>query len=210
MAQLFAIHPTHPQARLVRRAADIVRAGGLVAYPTDSCYALGCLASETKALERLRRVRGIDERHHLTLMCRDLSEIARYAMIDDARYRIVRQATPGSYTFILPARREVPRRAQHARRKTIGVRIPGHPVAHALLAELDAPMLSATLVPPGEAQPLSDAGEIRARLERQIDLVIDAGSCGVEPSTVIDLTGDAPVVLRRGRGSLAPFAVEPV
>lgn len=210
MAQLFAIHPTHPQARLVRRAADIVRAGGLVAYPTDSCYALGCLASETKALERLRRIRGIDERHHLTLMCRDLSEIARYAMIDDARYRIVRQATPGSYTFILPARREVPRRAQHARRKTIGVRIPGHPVAHALLAELDAPMLSATLVLPGEAQPLSDAGEIRARLERQIDLVIDAGSCGVEPSTVIDLTGDAPVVLRRGRGSLAPFAVEPV
>jgi tRNA threonylcarbamoyl adenosine modification protein (Sua5/YciO/YrdC/YwlC family) len=208
MAQRFAIHSTHPQARLVRRAADIVRSGGLVAYPTDSCYALGCLAGEIRALERLRRIRGIDERHHLTLMCRDLSEIARYAMIDDARYRILRQATPGSYTFILPARREVPRRAQHARRKTIGVRIPGHPVAHALLAELDAPMLSATLVLPGDPQPLSDADEIRERLERQIELVIDAGSCGVEPSTVIDLTGDAPVVLRKGRGSLAPFTVE--
>jgi tRNA threonylcarbamoyl adenosine modification protein (Sua5/YciO/YrdC/YwlC family) len=208
MAQRFAIHSTHPQARLVRRAADLVRSGGLVAYPTDSCYALGCLAGEIRALERLRRIRGIDERHHLTLMCRDLSEIARYAMIDDARYRILRQATPGSYTFILPARREVPRRAQHARRKTIGVRIPGHPVAHALLAELDAPMLSATLVLPGDPQPLSDADEIRERLERQIELVIDAGSCGVEPSTVIDLTGDAPVVLRKGRGSLAPFTVE--
>lgn len=210
MAQLFAIHPTHPQARLVRRAAEIVRRGGLVAYPTDSCYALGCLASETKTLERLRRIRGIDERHHLTLMCRDLSEIARYAMVDDARYRLIRGATPGSYTFILPARREVPRRAQHARRKAIGVRIPGHAVANALLAELDAPMLSTTLALPGDAQPLADAAEIRARLERALDLVIDAGSCGTEPSTVIDLTGDAPLVLRKGKGSLAPFVVEPV
>jgi tRNA threonylcarbamoyl adenosine modification protein (Sua5/YciO/YrdC/YwlC family) len=207
MAQFFAIHPTTPQARLVRRAADIVRAGGLIAYPTDSCYALGCLASAARALERLRRVRGIDERHHLTLMCRDLSEIARYAIVDDARFALIKRATPGSYTFILPARREVPRRAQHARRKTIGVRIPGHPVAYALLAELDAPMLSTTLSLPGDAQPLSDAGEIRERLERQLDLVIDSGSCGVEPSTVIDLTGDAPRVLRKGRGSLAPFTV---
>ena len=210
MAQLFAIHATHPQARLVRRAAEIVRRGGLVAYPTDSCYALGCLASEAKALERLRRVRGIDERHHLTLMCRDLSEIARYARVDDARYRLIRAATPGSYTFILPARREVPRRAQHARRKTIGVRIPGHPVAHALLAELDAPMLSTTLALPGDALPLADAAQIRGRLERALDLVIDAGSCGTEPSTVIDLTGDAPLVLRKGKGSLAPFVVEAV
>jgi tRNA threonylcarbamoyl adenosine modification protein (Sua5/YciO/YrdC/YwlC family) len=210
MAQLFTVHPTHPQARLVRRAAEIVRDGGLVAYPTDSCYALGCLASETKALERLRRVRGIDERHHLTLMCRDLSEIARYAKVDDARYRLLRGATPGSYTFILPARREVPRRAQHARRKTIGVRIPGHAVAHALLAELDAPMLSTTLALPGDARPLADAAEIRGRLEHALDLVIDAGSCGTEPSTVIDLTGDAPLVLRKGRGSLAPFSVESV
>lgn len=210
MAQLFAIHPTHPHARLVRRAADIVRRGGLVAYPTDSCYALGCLASEAKALERLRRVRGIDERHHLTLMCRDLSEIARYAIVDDARYRLLRSATPGSYTFILRARHEVPRRAQHARRKTIGVRIPGHPVAHALLAELDAPMLSTTLMLPGDELPLSDAAQIRRRLEHELDAVLDAGSCGTEPSTVIDLTGDVPLVLRRGRGSLAPFSVESV
>jgi tRNA threonylcarbamoyl adenosine modification protein (Sua5/YciO/YrdC/YwlC family) len=210
MAQLFAIHPTHPQARLVRRAADIVRGGGVVAYPTDSCYALGCLAAEARALERLRRIRGIDERHHLTLMCRDLSEIARYASVDDARYRLLRSVTPGSYTFILRARHEVPRRAQHARRKTIGVRIPGHPVAHALLAELDAPMLSSTLMLPGDAQPLSDPEEIRARLEHQIELVIDAGSCGIEASTVIDLTGDVPLVLRQGKGPLAPFVVESV
>jgi tRNA threonylcarbamoyl adenosine modification protein (Sua5/YciO/YrdC/YwlC family) len=208
MAQLFAIHPTHPQARLVRRAADIVRAGGLIAYPTDSCYALGCLASEARAIERLRRVRGLDERHHLTLMCRDMSEIARYASVDDARFNLIRAATPGSYTFILRARREVPRRAQHARRKTIGVRIPGHAVAHALLAELDAPMLSTTLLLPGDEQPLADALEIRERLEHELDLVVDGGSCGSEPSTVIDLTGDVPLVLRKGRGSLAPFVVE--
>jgi tRNA threonylcarbamoyl adenosine modification protein (Sua5/YciO/YrdC/YwlC family) len=210
MAQFFSIHPTHPQARLVRRAADIVRAEGLIAYPTDSCYALGCLATASKAVERLRRIRGVDERHHLTLMCRDLSEIARYAIVDDARYRLIKRATPGSYTFILRARREVPRRVVHPKGKTIGIRIPGHPVAHALLAELGEPMLSATLALPGDARPLSDAEEIRERLEHQIDLVIDAGSCGVEPSTVIELTADSPLVLRIGKGSLAPFAVEPV
>ena len=210
MAQFFSIHPTHPQLRLVRRAADIVRQGGLIAYPTDSCYALGCLATEAKALERLRRVRDIGERHHLTLMCRDLSEISKYAIVDDARYGFMKRATPGSYTFILRARRELPRRLLHPRRKTIGVRVPGHPVAHALLAELDAPMLSATLSLPGEARPLSDATEIRERLERELDLVIDGGSCGVEPSTVIDLTGDTPLVLRAGKGSLEPFVIEPV
>lgn len=206
MAQFFAIHPTHPQARLVRRAADIVRAGGLIAYPTDSCYALGCALGEAKALERLRRVRGIDERHYLTLMCRDLAEIANYAIVDDTAYRFLR--TPGSYTFILRARREVPRRV--TRKKTIGVRVPGHPVAHALLAELDAPMLSATLLLPQDAAPLSDAQEIRGRLEHEVELVIDAGSCGTEPSTVIDLTSDPPRVLRAGKGPLAPFAVESV
>jgi tRNA threonylcarbamoyl adenosine modification protein (Sua5/YciO/YrdC/YwlC family) len=206
MAQFFAIHPTHPQARLVRRAADIVRVGGLIAYPTDSCYALGCGLGGAKALERLRRVRGIDERHYLTLMCRDLAEIANYAVVDDAAYRFLK--TPGSYTFILRARREVPRRV--TRKKTIGVRVPGHPVAHALLAELDAPMLSATLLLPQDAAPLSDAQEIRGRLEHEVDLVIDAGSCGTEPSTVIDLTSDPPRVLREGKGSLAPFAAERV
>ena len=206
MAQFFAIHPTHPQARLVRRAADIVRAGGLIAYPTDSCYALGCALGEAKPLERLRRVRGIDERHYLTLMCRDLAEIANHAIVDDAAYRFLK--TPGSYTFILRARREVPRRV--TRKKTIGVRVPGHPVAHALLAELDAPMLSATLLLPQDAAPLSDAQEIRERLEHEVDLVIDAGSCGTEPSTVIDLTSDPPRVLRAGKGPLAPFVVESV
>jgi tRNA threonylcarbamoyl adenosine modification protein (Sua5/YciO/YrdC/YwlC family) len=206
MAQFFAIHPTHPQARLVRRAADIVRAGGLIAYPTDSCYALGCALGEARALERLRRVRGIDERHYLTLMCRDLAEIANYAIVDDTAYRFLK--TAGSYTFILRARREVPRRV--TRKKTIGVRVPGHPVAHALLAELDAPMLSATLLLPQDAAPLSDAQEIRGRLEHEVDLVIDAGSCGTEPSTVIDLTSGPPRVLRAGKGSLAPFAAEAV
>ena len=210
MAQFFVVHPTHPQARLVRRAADIVRAGGLIAYPTDSCYALGCHLDDAQALERLRRVRGFGSKHHLTLMCRDLSEIAEYAMVDDARYRLLKAAIPGSYTFILPARRRVPRRVAHERRKSIGVRVPGHAVAHALLAELNEPLLSATLALPGEARPLSDADEIRARLEKRIDLVIDGGPCGTEPSTVIDLTGDAPLVLRKGRGSLAPFAVEAV
>ena len=210
MAQFFTIHPTHPQARLVRRAADIVRASGLIAYPTDSCYALGCLAGAAKALERLRRVRGIDERHHLTLMCRDLSEIASYAIVDDARFLLIKRATPGSYTFILRATRETPRRLVHPKRKTIGVRVPGHAVAQALLAELDEPMLSTTLMLPGDELPLSDAEEIRQRLEHGVDLVIDAGSCGTEPSTLIDLTGDTPVVLRKGKGSLAPFSVEAV
>jgi tRNA threonylcarbamoyl adenosine modification protein (Sua5/YciO/YrdC/YwlC family) len=208
MAQFFSIHPTHPQARLVRRAADIVRGGGLIAYPTDSCYALGCELGNARALDRLRRARGIDERHHLTLMCRDLAEIAEYALVDETAFRFLK--VPGSYTFILRARRPVPRRLTHPRRKTIGVRVPGHAVAHALLAELDQPMLSATLLLPGDAQPLSDAAAIRSRLEHAVDLVIDAGSCGVEPSTVIDLSGAAPAVLRAGKGSLAPFSAERV
>src|SRR6185503_1146862 len=194
MAQFFAVHPTHPQARLIRRAAEILRKGGVIAYPTDSCYALGCHLDDARALERLRRVRGLDAKHHLTLMCRDLGEISEYAVVDDARFRLLKAAIPGSYTFILRARRRVPRRVAHARYKTIGVRVPGHPVAHDLLAELNEPILSATLSLPGEHQPLSDAQEIRQRLEHQIDLVIDAGSCGVLPSTVIDLTGQQPVV----------------
>jgi len=208
MAQFFSIHPTHPQKRLVRQAAEIVRGGGVIAYPTDSCYALGCDRDNAKGLERVRRIRGIDERHHLTLMCRDLSEMAKYAVVDDAQFQLMKSATPGSYTFILRARREVPRRV--TRKKTIGVRIPGHPVAHALLAELDQPMLSATLLLPGDETPLAEGEAVRARLEHDVDLVIDAGPCGLEPSTVIDLSGDAPRVLREGKGSLAPFAVERV
>ena len=206
MAQFFSVHPTHPQKRLVRQAAELVRGGALIAYPTDSCYALGCRLGSAQALERLRAIRGIDERHPLTLMCRDLSEIARYAMVDDKNFAFLK--IQGSYTFILPARREVPRRV--TRRKIIGVRIPGHAAAHALLAELDEPMLSTTLTLPGEAMPLSDAQEIRRRLERRLDLILDAGPCDTQPSTVLDLTRGAPQVLRRGKGSLAPFAVEPV
>lgn len=208
MAQYFAIHPTHPQKRLVRQAAEILRRGGLIAYPTDSCYALGCDPGNAKGAERLRRIRGVDERHPLTLMCRDLAEIARYAMLDDAQFKLLKSVTPGSYTFILRARREVPRRL--TRKKTIGVRVPGHAVAHALLAELDEPLLSATLLLPDTRAPLSDPEEIRQALQHRLDLVIDGGPCGTEPSTVIDLTEETPRVLRAGKGSLAPFAVERV
>jgi tRNA threonylcarbamoyl adenosine modification protein (Sua5/YciO/YrdC/YwlC family) len=208
VAQYFSIHPTHPQPRLVQRAAQIVRGGGLIAYPTDSCYALGCQIGDAKALVRMRRVRGVDEKHQLTLICRDLSEIASYAIVDNVQYRLLRAATPGAYTFILRATREVPRRLLHPRRKTIGVRVTQHPVARALLAELGEPMLSATLALPGAAVPLSAPEEIRAALESQLDLVIDAGSCGLDPTTVVDLTGDLPVLVRRGKGALAPLGFE--
>ena len=207
MAQYFQVHATHPQVRLMRQAAEILRRGGLIAYPTDSCYALGCQIGDAKALERLRRVRLVDERHHLTLMCRDLSEIATYAIIGNPQYRLLKAATPGSYTFILRATRELPRRLLHPKRKTIGVRVPSHAVAHALLAELNEPMLSATLLLPGDAQPLSNAAEIRARLEHELDLVIDAGSCGVVPTTVIDLTAEEPLVVRKGLGALETLGV---
>ena len=210
MAQFFSIHPTNPQLRLVRRAGHILRGGGLIAYPTDSCYALGCMQAATKAIERLRRIRGVDERHHLTIMCRDLAEVGAYAMVDDARFRMIKRVTPGSYTFILRATRSLPRRLVHPKRKTIGVRVPSHAVAQALLAELDEPMLSSTLILAGDEQPLSDAEQIRERLERELELVVDAGSCGTEPSTVLDLTGETPLVVRQGKGSLAPFAVEAV
>jgi tRNA threonylcarbamoyl adenosine modification protein (Sua5/YciO/YrdC/YwlC family) len=208
LAQFFAIHPTHPQRRLVRQAAEILRGGGLIAYPTDSCYALGCRIGDKTAMERLRRVRGIDEKHQLTLMCRDLSEISVYALVDNAQYRLLRAATPGSYVFILRATREVPRGLMHPRRRTIGVRVTSHPVAHALLEELAEPMLSTTLALPGDAAPLSEAQEIRFRLEHQVELVIDGGVCGIEPTTVIDISGAAPRVLRKGKGPLAPFSVE--
>lgn len=207
MAQLFSIHPTHPQARLIRKAAEIVRAGGLIAYPTDSCYALGCHLGDARALERLRRIRGVEEQHHLTLMCRDLSEIATYAIVSNVQYRLLRAATPGSYTFILRATREVPRRLMHPRRRTIGVRVPEHAVARALLEELGEPMMSATLLLPGDPTPLSDPHEIRERLERSLDLVVDSGPCGVEPTTVIDLTSEQPQVVRLGRGPLARIGI---
>jgi len=205
MAQYFTVHPIDPQQRLIARAAEIVRAGGVIAYPTDSCYALGCRIGDKDAVARLRRIRGMDEQRHLTLMCRDLSEIGAYANVDNARFRLLKKLTPGSYTFILPASREVPRRLAHPKRRTIGVRVPDHRVAQALLAELGEPLLSATLLLPGDELPLNDPGEIRARLERQVDLVLDAGACGIAPTTVIDLTGPAPEVVRVGKGDLTPI-----
>jgi tRNA threonylcarbamoyl adenosine modification protein (Sua5/YciO/YrdC/YwlC family) len=208
VAQFFSVHPTHPQQRLIRQAAEIVRRGGLIAYPTDSCYALGCHIGDKDAMDKLRHVRGLDDTRHLTLMCRDLSEIAVYAMVDNAHYRLMKAATPGSYTFILRATREVPRRLIHPKRRTIGVRVPQHAVAHALLAELGEPMLSATLQLPGEDTPMSEGDEIRTRLERQLDLVVDAGHCGIVPSTVIDLTSDVPVVMRVGSGPVEALGLE--
>lgn len=202
MAQFFSIHPIDPQRRLIARAAEIVRAGGLIAYPTDSCYALGCRVGDKDAMVKLRRIRGVDEQHHLTLMCRDLAQIGAYANVDNARFRLLKKLTPGSYTFILPASKEVPRRLMHPRRRTIGVRVPDHAVAQALLAELDEPLLSTTLILPGDDQPLNDPHEIRGRLEKQIDLVLDAGACGIQPSTVVDLTGPEPQILRVGKGAI--------
>lgn len=207
MAQLFSIHSANPQSRLIRQAADIVRAGGVIAYPTDSCYALGCHIGDKIAMARIRAIRGVNERHHLSLVCRDLAEIAQYARVDNQQFRMLKAATPGSYTFILEATREVPKRLMHPSRRTIGLRVPEHNVAQALLAELREPLLSSTLHLPGDDSPLNDGEEIRSRLEHQIDLVLDAGSCGIMPTTVVDLTGDAPVITRVGKGSLAPFGV---
>lgn len=205
MAQYFEIDPRHPQPRLIARAAEIVRAGGVIAYPTDSCYALGCHIGDKDAMLRLRRIRRVDERHHFTLMCRDLSELGAYARVDNARYRLLKALTPGSYTFILEATRELPRRVLHPRRRTIGLRVPDHPVAQALLAALGEPLLSSTLALPDDELPLNDGREIRRRLEHDVELVLDGGSCGTEPTTVVDLTGAAPQILREGRGSIAPL-----
>jgi len=205
MAQYFQIHPEDPQPRLLRRAVEIVRAGGLVAYPTDSCYALGCHLGDKAAMERIARLREIDSRHNFTLVCRDLSEIATYARVDDWAYRVLRHHTPGPYTFILPATREVPRRLQNPKRKTIGIRVPDHRVAQALLAELGEPLMSSTLMLPGDALPLADPDEIRERLEHQVELVIDGGSCGVEPTTVVEIVEGRATVLRQGKGGSAAF-----
>jgi tRNA threonylcarbamoyl adenosine modification protein (Sua5/YciO/YrdC/YwlC family) len=208
VARHIAVHPQNPQPRLIAQVAQIIRDGGVIAYPTDSCYALGCRTGDKDALERLRRLRGIDERHHLTLMCRDLSELGTYARVDKARYRLLKALTPGQYTFILEATRELPRRILHPRRKTIGLRVPDHPVAQALLIELGEPLLSATAIVPGESQPANDAQELVDRIGNGLDLVLDGGHCGTEPTTVIDLTGTEVVVVRRGRGSLAALGAE--
>lgn len=208
MAQLFHIHPDNPQIRLVRQAVAILRDGGVIAYPTDSCYALGCHIGDADSARRLRQIRGVDDKHHLTLVCRDLAEVARYARIDNWQFRILRQGTPGSFTFLLPATREVPRRLQHPKRSTIGVRVPEHAVVQALLAELGEPVLSATLILPGEGDPLNDAESIRDRLEGELDLVIDSGACPHEPTTVVDLAVDPPEVTRQGLGDPARLGLD--
>ena len=206
MAQYFQIHPTHPQARLVKRAVDIVREGGVIAYPTDSSYALGCHIGDKEAMERIRRIRRVDERHNFTLMCRDLSEVSQYARVGNADYRFLKTHTPGPYTFILPATREVPRRLQHPKRKTIGLRIPENTIALALLAELNEPLMSSTLILPGEDLPMSDPEEIRERLEHEVDLVVDGGFCGLEPTTVLELEDGRATVVRVGKGESTQFA----
>jgi tRNA threonylcarbamoyl adenosine modification protein (Sua5/YciO/YrdC/YwlC family) len=207
LAQLFTVHSLNPQPRLIRQAAEIVRAGGVIVYPTDSCYALGCRIGDKTALERIRAIRGLEERHHLTLVCRDLAEIGQYARVNNVQFRLLKAATPGSYTFILQATREVPKRLLHPSRRTIGLRVPDHKVAQGLLAELGEPVLSSTLILPGDGEPLNDAEEIRDRLERRIDLVLDAGPCGIVPTTVVDLTADAPVITRVGKGRIDVFGV---
>ncbi|MEM6485787.1 MAG: L-threonylcarbamoyladenylate synthase [Pseudomonadota bacterium] len=205
MSQFFQIHPDNPQARLVRQAADIVRGGGVVVYPTDSAYALGCQLGNKAALDRIRRLRRLDDRHNFTLMCRDLSEIASYARVDNAVYRLLKHHTPGPYTFILRATSEVPRRLMHPKRKTVGLRVPSNPIALELLADLGEPLMSVTLIMPDDEFPLIDPFEIRDLLEHHVDLVVDGGYCGMEPTTVVDLADDVPMILRAGKGDTAPF-----
>jgi tRNA threonylcarbamoyl adenosine modification protein (Sua5/YciO/YrdC/YwlC family) len=207
VAQFFSINPNNPQLRLIRQAVAIVRSDGVIVYPTDSCYALGCHLGDKNAMTRIRTIRQVDDRHHFTLVCRDLAEISRYAKVDNSQYRLLKASTPGSYTFILEAAREVPRRLQHPKRSTIGLRIPSHPVVQALLEELKEPLLSSTLMLPGDELPLNDAEEIRDRLEHQVELVLDGGPCGLEMTTVIDLTGEVPELTRQGKGSLTPFGI---
>ena len=200
MAQYFVIHPQNPQARLIHQAVTILRNGGVIAYPTDSSYALGCMLGNKEAQDRIRAIRGVDDSHHFTLVCRNLAELATYAQVDNSRFRLLKANTPGQYTFILKATREVPRRLQHPKRSTVGLRVPQHAVTQAILDELDEPLLSMTLQLPGDEEPLNEAWEIRDRLEHQVELVIDAGACSAQPTTVVDLTGEVPELIRLGAG----------
>jgi tRNA threonylcarbamoyl adenosine modification protein (Sua5/YciO/YrdC/YwlC family) len=206
MSQFFQIHPDNPQARLIKQAAQIIHAGGIVALPTDSCYALVCHLDDKGAVERLRRIRGIDDKHHLTLLCRDLSEISVYARVDNRQFRLLKAATPGPYTVILEATREVPRRLSHPSRKTIGLRVPENAIANALLEELGQPLIGSTLITP-DNELLNDPEEIRERLAKQLDLIIDGGACTMEPTTVIDLSAAEPLLVRQGRGDAAMFGL---
>jgi tRNA threonylcarbamoyl adenosine modification protein (Sua5/YciO/YrdC/YwlC family) len=205
MHQYFHIHPDNPQGRLIKQACQIVHGGGIVAVPTDSCYALVCHLDDKDAVQRLRQIRQVDDKHHLTLLCRDLKDIANYAKVDNRQYRLLKAATPGPYTFILEATKEVPRRLSHPSRKTIGLRVPEDKIMHALLTELDQPLLGTTLILPGQELPLNEPEEIRACLGHQLELIMDGGACSLEPTTVVDLTGDAPAVLRVGRGDIGIF-----
>ncbi len=207
MAQYFEVHPENPHARLLKQAVALLEKGGILAVPTDSSYALVCHLDDKDAAERLRRIRGVDDKHHLTLLCRDLGELANYARVDNQQYRMLKSATPGPYTFILVASKEVPRRVSHPQRKTIGLRVPDHKTLGELLLLHGAPLLATTLIPKGETEALNDAQDIRARYEHEVAAVIDAGACALEPTTVIDLSEGAPVVVREGRGSLAALGL---
>ncbi len=207
MPQLFEVHPDNPQPRLLKQAVALLEKGEVLAVPTDSSYALVCHIDDKAAADKLRRVRGVDDKHHLTLLCRDLSELANYARVDNQQYRLIKSATPGPYTFILEASKEVPRRLSHPARKTIGLRVPDHAVLQALLALHNGPLLAATLIPPGETEPMNDAQEIRERFKKQIAAIIDAGACALEPTTVVDLSNGEPVVIREGRGPLAALGL---
>ncbi|MET0379415.1 MAG: L-threonylcarbamoyladenylate synthase [Spongiibacteraceae bacterium] len=205
MSQFFQVHPVNPQTRLIDQAVDIVRRGGVIAYPTDSAYALGCKLEDKGALERIRRIRKLDDDHNFTLVCRDLSELGTYARVDNQMYRLIRNHTPGPYTFILKATGEVPRRLLHPKRKTIGLRVPDNRIALALLEKLGEPMMSVSLILPGEKLPLTDPYDVRETLQHDLDLVIDGGYCGMEPTSVIDLSEDTPVIVRRGLGDVSAF-----
>jgi tRNA threonylcarbamoyl adenosine modification protein (Sua5/YciO/YrdC/YwlC family) len=205
MSQFFQIHAENPQQRLINQAAEIIHKGGIVAMPTDSSYALVCHLDDKDAVTRLRRIRGVDDKHLLTLLCRDLAEIALYAKVDNKQYRLLKAATPGSYTMILEATKEVPRRVSHPSRKTIGLRVPENRIALALLEQLGQPLLGTTLILPGDELPLTNADSVRDRIEKQVDLIIDGGACSLDPTTVVDLSGDEPVLIRAGRGPLALF-----
>jgi tRNA threonylcarbamoyl adenosine modification protein (Sua5/YciO/YrdC/YwlC family) len=205
MSQLFAVHPDNPQPRLIQQAVAILNAGGVIVYPTDSAYALGCRLGDKQALESIRRIRKLDEDHNFTLVCRDLSELGSYAKVDNAVYRLLRHATPGPYTFILEATRDVPRRLLHPKRKTIGLRVPAHHISQAILEALGEPLMSVTMILPGDEFPLTDPYDIRERLQHEVDLVIDGGFCGLEPTSVVDLTENPPRIRRRGLGDVSDF-----
>jgi tRNA threonylcarbamoyl adenosine modification protein (Sua5/YciO/YrdC/YwlC family) len=205
MSQYFQIHPENPQARLIKQAVEMIRQGALIAYPTDSAYALGCSLGNKSALGRIQAIRKLDKKHNYTLVVRDIAELATYSKVDNSIFRLLKKHTPGAYTFILKSTREVPRGAMHEKKKTIGIRIPDHPITHALLAELGEPIVSSTLILPGDEYPMTDPYEIRQALEHALDLIIDGGYCGLEPTTVIDLCEDQPLLLRQGKADFAPF-----